>query len=103
MVQVHHAASALPDSHGPDEEIFRDLNFRGSEFLADLVALGLREDVAALYHHNLARFKLMLGKKAATLNRTLALFYLWREKSQVSSRLFMAQTRIRRRDTRDRI
>jgi hypothetical protein len=78
-----YAAFAFAFHRGSNEEIFGDLDFRRPQFLADLVALGLCQDVAALHDDHFARANLLFGEKATTVDRAVALFGLRREKGQV--------------------
>src|SRR5713101_7898795 len=83
MVGVEHAAFSLLLSRGSDEEIFRDLDFSGPEFLRQRRPFLLGENVASLDGHNLSGRKRALRKEAFAVDRALPHFRLWGPMSQV--------------------
>lgn len=55
MITENHASLALVRKDGPDEEVFRDLNFGRPQDRRQFIQPGPGEDVPALHTHDFAR------------------------------------------------
>lgn len=69
MIAKDHATFPLLGAARSDKKVIGDLNFRRAQEGCNLVKDSSREDVSALYAHDLAGLKFANRKKATAVNR----------------------------------